>query len=569
MLLTLFEALAVDAYAFCIVGAGPAGLALGLTLARMGVRVLMLESGGAEGSAAALARTEVVDPSRHGSSDDTVRRGLGGTSRAWGAGCTPYDPVDFAMRPYLPLSGAPYGAEALAPYQERACAFFGCGGPGFDLGDDPPGAPLLSGQVIRFARDPRMGRRHRAEIEAQPNLTVCLDTTVTGLDLDPGTGTVVAIDARSGGRGVRLAVPGVVLACGGIEAARLLLCAQRAHPGLLGGEAGPLGRYYMGHISGSVARVRFVERGMGARFAFRQDADGTYYRRRLTFAPEVQAANRLLNTYFLPGNFPLGDAALGSGALSALHLALSARHRSVHYMRHYQPGYVPSRYVPGLDAWRHAGNVLRHPLGTVTGLADILRQRLARDERPPGFFYDAPSRIFALGYHAEQMPDPESRVTLGEGRDDNGVPLPRVDLRYGDADVASVLRAHRVLDRLLRAAGTGRIEWTRRADERADHVRAQARDGYHQIGLTRMASSPREGVVDGDLAVHGVRNLWIAGTGVLPTGGQAHPTFSAVSRALRLAEHLAAGRRSAVVGAPSPLAGVVAARPMAQSATGG
>ena len=164
------------------------------------------------------------------------------------------------------------------------------------------------------------------------------------------------------------------------------------------------------------------------------------------------------------------------------------------------------------------------------------------DARPPGLFYASPGRVFALGYHAEQVPDPESRVTLGEGRDAHGVPLPRVDLRYGNADIASVLKAHRVLDRLLRAAGQGRVEWVRGAAERAEHVRAQAMDGYHQIGLTRMAASPREGVVDGDLAVHGVRNLWIAGTGVLPTGSQAHPTFSAVARALRLAEHLAAGR---------------------------
>ena len=62
----------------------------------------------------------------------------------------------------------------------------------------------------------------------------------------------------------------------------------------------------------------------------------------------------------------------------------------------------------------------------------------------------------------------------------------------------------------------------------------------HQIGLTRMSNSPRDGVVDGDLAVHGLRNLWVASTGVLPTGSQAHPTFAAVALALRLAEHLTA-----------------------------
>jgi choline dehydrogenase-like flavoprotein len=55
-----------------------------------------------------------------------------------------------------------------------------------------------------------------------------------------------------------------------------------------------------------------------------------------------------------------------------------------------------------------------------------------------------------------------------------------------------------------------------------------------------MAVSPRQGVVDRDLAVHGFGNLWIAGTGVLPTGGQAHPTFAAVALAHRLAGRIAA-----------------------------
>ena len=545
MILTIFEAVAAEAHAFCICGAGPVGIALSLALARTGAKVLMLESGGADGNSmsSALAQTERVNPAQHAGSDDTVRRGLGGTSRAWGAGCTPYDPLDFETRTHVPFSGAPYDNRELAGFEPEACAFFGCG-TGFDLGDDKPNEPLRTGQVIRFARPADMWRRHQAEIEALPNLVVCLNTTVTRVQLDPGDGVVTAIEAMSGGRPVRIETPALVLACGAIETARLMLCSQREHPALLGGETGPLGRYYMGHISGSVARVHFSARDMGKRFAFLKDENGHYYRRRITFAPEVLATHQLLNTYFLPGNFPLGDFGMKSGALSALHLALSARHRSVHYMRHYQPGYEPTRFHPGLEVRRHVGNVLRDPFGTVAGLADILRQRLERDERPPGLFYDAPSQVFALNYHAEQIPDPESRVTLSDRRDAHGVPLPRVDLKYGEADISSVLRAHLTLDDLLREGGRGRLSWVRPPEERTEHVRSQARDGYHQIGLTRMSRSPREGVVDGDLAVHGFRNFWIAGTGVLPTGSQAHPTFSAVSRALRLASHLAATRRA-------------------------
>jgi len=283
------------------------------------------------------------------------------------------------------------------------------------------------------------------------------------------------------------------------------------------------------------------------KFDFQRGADGTYHRRRITFAEEVLEAQRLLNVYFLPSNIPIGDSAMGSGALSALHLGLSAWHRSVHYLRHYQPGYRPDRFHHGLDAGCHLGNILGAPIETLLGLAAIARQRLDRGNRPPGFYYAPPSRTFALRYHSEHAPDPDSRVTLADRRDAHGVPLPRVDLRFGPQDTGSVIRAHGVLDQLLRQAGWGQLHWSRGAAEIAEHVESQASDGYHQIGLTRMSHSARDGVVDRNLAVHGFRNLWIAGTGVLPTGGQAHPTFGAVALALRLAEHIAAIRAAAAV----------------------
>ena len=53
-----------------------------------------------------------------------------------------------------------------------------------------------------------------------------------------------------------------------------------------------------------------------------------------------------------------------------------------------------------------------------------------------------------------------------------------------------------------------------------------------------MAASPREGVVDADCRVHGTANLFVAGSSVFPTTGNANPTLTIVALALRLADHL-------------------------------
>jgi choline dehydrogenase-like flavoprotein len=58
------------------------------------------------------------------------------------------------------------------------------------------------------------------------------------------------------------------------------------------------------------------------------------------------------------------------------------------------------------------------------------------------------------------------------------------------------------------------------------------------MGTTRMNGDPKLGVVDTDCKVHGVDNLFVAGSSVFPTSGAANPTYTILALALRLSEHL-------------------------------
>jgi choline dehydrogenase-like flavoprotein len=58
---------------------------------------------------------------------------------------------------------------------------------------------------------------------------------------------------------------------------------------------------------------------------------------------------------------------------------------------------------------------------------------------------------------------------------------------------------------------------------------------------------PKQGVVDPDCRVHGLANLYVAGSSVFPTSGYANPTLTIVALALRLADHL-----KARLGRPEP-----------------
>ncbi|MGI6853840.1 GMC family oxidoreductase [Mesorhizobium sp. 1B3] len=124
--------------------------------------------------------------------------------------------------------------------------------------------------------------------------------------------------------------------------------------------------------------------------------------------------------------------------------------------------------------------------------------------------------------------------------DNNDAPLPnvRVNYRFAERDAESVVRSHEVLDRWLRDHNLGLLEYLCPPQERLEHVLEQAVDGYHQIGLTRMCANLRQGVVDANCRVHDTDNLFVAGSSVFPTAGQANPTLSAVALAMRLADHI-------------------------------
>ena len=71
-----------------------------------------------------------------------------------------------------------------------------------------------------------------------------------------------------------------------------------------------------------------------------------------------------------------------------------------------------------------------------------------------------------------------------------------------------------------------------------EHPPALLEGNFHHLGTTRMHTDPTMGVVDADCRVHGVRNLYVAGSSVFPTYGCSNPTLTVVALALRLADHL-------------------------------
>jgi choline dehydrogenase-like flavoprotein len=133
-------------------------------------------------------------------------------------------------------------------------------------------------------------------------------------------------------------------------------------------------------------------------------------------------------------------------------------------------------------------------------------------------------------YFCEQPPDRESRVVLGSGLDTLGQRKAELRWRIGPEVTRSLLALQDRLSSALRAAGIGEVE------QGLDEPRYT--DASHHMGTTRMSRDPRTGVVDPDCRVHGLANLYLAGSSVFPTAGHANPTPTIIALSLRLADQL-------------------------------
>ena len=513
-----------------IIGAGAAGITVARRLLDSGLSVILLESGGLdyeEATAGLNAGDNVGRP--YYELEHARLRLFGGTTAIWGGRCAELDAIDLTRREWVPHSGWPFAIDTLRPYYRQAWRTLG-------LPEPPSAAKLLNGRLPDFSPEElviplwlfdtasdRFSFRRCCDLFTHPRCTIVTHATVKEIVAAPSGRGIERLDVGSlSGRALDVRARTYVLAAGGIETPRLLLCSRSVHRRGLGNHHDQVGRYFMEHPHARGGRI--LGRSAWAWLAAFQKrrARGLAVAPLIAAAPALQAREGLLNASLtVAGRRPLqGKEALMMRAY------LHARHRLAPTQR-------------GRTLWR----IAKQTVGRVQTVVDPLR---------PWLLNKAGKLDVALVVRSEQAPDPDSRVTLCRGRDALGMNRVALDWRIGALDVDSVAGLVAALARESERLGLGRIEpaaWL------AEPGREWTTDplisthpigGYHHIGTARMALDPRRGVTDGDGRVHDIGNLYIAGSALFPTSGWANPTLTILALALRTADTIAARASSPI-----------------------
>src|SRR3989344_1672648 len=270
----------LSGYDLCIVGAGPAGLAIAAELAYRGLKICILESGTEKRSVYADALKEVESeglPIKPNSRE----RVLGGASSTWGGLSALLDEVDLEQWPIQAAELAPYLA-ALGAYRFPHPEEFK------DKKGELRLRSPLEEKTFVAVRPPYRFAVLRS-IFNREGVDLYTDATVVQVVHNAGEVTQLLCKTSAGGT-FEVRAKTFVLAAGGIENPRLLLVSD------IGKEL-PVGRYFMNHPKGYAGLLHLSE-PLSAKSSYLNQVNGSRIMYAgLRLSPDYQQEKGLGNSY--------------------------------------------------------------------------------------------------------------------------------------------------------------------------------------------------------------------------------------------------------------------------------
>jgi len=503
----------------CILGGGISGLTLAHSLHLAQVHVTVLEAGGLrfEELSQDLNEAEMTGAPHLGTSAGRFRV-LGGASTRWGGQLMPFTSDVLQSPKVCGLPQWPITTEDLQPYYSELESLTGVNNLPFSdelLSRFQQEHAFLSDDIgVRFSKWVPYRNRNLAKTLGQQCIqssyvSVFLHANVTRIEMREDGGSVKSVIAKTmNGAAHEFAADLFVVCAGTIETSRLLLASNNVCPAGVGNDHDQVGRYFHDHISVKAATVPGATQKRILRHFTPLLRGGTMHTPKLEATPALRARGQMLSVM---AHFPVEEP----------------EDTALHSIR---------KILRSLQAGKLDGGVLRTALKMLPQSVEMggyLGAAYLRNRRP----ISKHAKV-TLQIDCEQMPHPESRIKLSNALDRLGSRKAQVHWRISEEERYTIQSFASIVEEVFRDSGLGALDWDERLFENDDSWFKLPADVLHMMGGTRMGSSASKSVVDENLQVHGVENLYVASCSVFPTGGSSNPTFTLMALTLRLSERI-------------------------------
>ena len=490
----------------CIVGAGAAGISMALDWIDSSHKVILLEGGGFEYDSEIQ---DLYQGTNSGQRYFPIRSSrlhmFGGTTGHWGGLCAPFDPLDFKVRPWVPHSGWPIDLDDLHPYYEKAHQPLELGP--YEYGAEywrdvhPDMTPLpLNEEIVwpkmwQFSPPTRFGKKYKEPLEKAGNIELYTFANCTEIETHEGGRSIRQIRIGTlSGKSHKVRAKYFVLACGAIQNARLLLASNKQSRNGLGNEHDVVGRYFMEHLEIKSAELWLSKPYSTSLYGFR--SGNRRPRAELAISEKTQEEYRMLN-----------------GTASITYLPVANEQQAL------------------IDLWENEDPRLAYD--------NFVKNFRGAKEYSDQATDAGHHRAYELYTRMEQAPNPNSRVSIDREKDKLGVPKAKLHWDLTELDMTSIKKLYEILGKEVGISGVGRVRmdnflWP----DKHKSVPETMGGGWHHMGTTKMNDDPKKGVVNKDCRVHGINNLFVAGSSCFATAGAPNPTLTLVALSLRLSDHL-------------------------------
>ncbi len=491
-------------YDYVIVGSGPAGLVLSLELSKIKTKQILLLEGGN------YSRNDFNQNNLY-SGDDIGRyvrnnkydhliydrlRMIGGSSNIWGGQTRKLDNIDFINRNWVNCSDWPIEYNDLSEFYERSKYYL-------DIGDYINNNSLPHDEefnkfdkiIFQHTNSPLLAKRFKKKIIDADNLDFIFNANLLKLNYD--NELVTSINIISDNKNCKeVKSKKFIFAMGGIENARQLLLQLPENLS----KSLPIGNYFQGHYSGLIGNFRMNRK----KIKYFTD---NYYQ--LINNHSDNSNKKTVHSYMLKIND------LDQTKYKTLNFS---------FMFYYSQAMIALRRLPlALKNYAYFKNRFRsdskYVINEITKIAKYFSNNILNHQ---------------IYFVMEQEPNYNSYVKLSDSKDYFGLRKTKINWKTSTLDFESFKKSINLIQDKFNINDECMSN-----NNIVDFWNSAPLDTQsHHIGTTRMGNNIDNSVIDKNLKVHNIKNLFIAGSSVFPTGGISNPTLTITAFSIRLADHL-------------------------------